>query len=48
MNCKVSIIINIYFLQKFQKHLRQSVTPCSGSKGSILQDIPENKELEIR
>ncbi|CAH1710614.1 unnamed protein product [Aphis gossypii] len=32
-----------------KKHLRQSVTPRSGSKAcrSILQDIPENKEIEI-
>ncbi|XP_026810827.1 origin recognition complex subunit 1 isoform X2 [Rhopalosiphum maidis] len=31
------------------KHLRQSVTPRSGSRvrRSILQDIPENKEIEI-
>ncbi|XP_025204138.1 origin recognition complex subunit 1 isoform X2 [Melanaphis sacchari] len=31
------------------KHLRQSVTPCSGSKirRSMLQGIPENKEIEI-
>jgi len=35
----------------FQKHLRQSITPTtrSGSKvrRSILQNIPENKEIDV-
>ncbi|XP_060838614.1 origin recognition complex subunit 1 isoform X1 [Rhopalosiphum padi] len=46
---KISIINEDIWKTPKNKHLTQSVTPRSGSRvrRSILQDIPENKEIEV-